>query len=388
MGGSGDKKNRTHGLDRVAHEVAPGRWVLTTDDDLAGWDDEAMRSNHRRHRLARRLPEGTLRVIGRLWLLASIALAATAAVVNYDLLAAEELGPLARDSEVAAAEAPALAAVADEFDAYPSVDYAGLEIALVEARVIPENRSGHPIIVADLAIRNGGVIQARLPKAMFNLVTAGAGSGEVAIEPVRFDYATYDDRLVIDPGATEQALAVFVLRGESAVAALGLRPEAGSGTEALGRFELRVGERGRWPVNLPLTGQAPEPAFPRDLEVVLAAPVAFEGLEVELTSARSALDYGIYRAPIDRQLAIVTVLVSGPPTTTPAIGDGAWSLVDDADGSRTPIRSRTTTASAETGVAELELVFAYEAGSTGLDLVLGAGRSEQVVARLLAPSFE
>lgn len=305
----------------------------------------------------------------RMWLVATVALLVVGAVVHFELVTEDRLGPLVATTEVAASGDGGFPGPATDFDSLPSVNYAGLDVALLEVRVVPDNRSGRPIVVAEIAVRNTSSVQARLLLKMVQLV---GPEGELTA-PDRFDYTDHRSRLVVEPGRVEGGLLVFKL--------------GGSASPVVTDYALQIGEDGRWPVTLPLQGPVPTPVYPLPLDVTVGEPIGYQGLTITLLDARTALQYGVYRAQIGQHLAVVEVSVNGPSQSASALDRSAWALLDD-DSGRSPIRAvpgappgngeRTTTV----------LVFAYDTEASSLTLVVGQGDDRQVVAEFKVQSFE
>ncbi len=300
-----------------------------------------------------------------------MALVVAVAIVRYDLLAEDRLGPLAAGSEVAAADQTSFAIAPTDFDAYQNVSYAGLDLALVEARVVPNNRSGQPIVVVELAVRNNSRVQARLPLNMINLVGPG---GQVS-ELDRFEYTAHASRMVVEAGKTERGLAVFKLPVHSSL--------------RLSDFELQIAEAGRWPAGLPLDGEAPEPPYPGPLAVTFHNEEArYRGLTVELSGAATALEYGVYRAAVGQHLAVVTVTVTGSPVSSMGtVERDLWTLVDGVT-ERRAIRAIAGQRPVGGNSVTMQLVFAYSTESSELELVVGGPEERQTVARFEVQAFE
>lgn len=311
----------------------------------------------------------------RIWLFFSAMLLLVGAAVRFDLITDERLGPLAADPEVAAGDTAAFASSNPDLELLPMVRYAGTEVALVRARAIPENRSGAPIIVVELAVRNTANVQVRMPVSMFDLI----GPDAVVAPADRFEFTDHGDRLVIEPGRTEPGSVVFKLRPRSSL--------------ELDRYVLQIGEQGRWPVHLPLDGMVPPAVYPQPLEADTGERARFRGLTVELTQAATALEYGVYRAAIGQHLAVMTVTVSGSPTSSFAIERGLWTLVDGdgtADGGteRRAIAAVPGLRAPESDEVTMELIFAYSTESSDLTLLVGPSDQRQLVARFGVQAFE
>ena len=305
----------------------------------------------------------------RTWLVATVALLVVGAPVHFDLVTEDRLGPLVATTEVAASGEGGYPGPATDFDSLPSVNYAGLDVALLEVRVVPDNRSGRPIVVAEIAVRNTSPVQARLLLKMVQLV----GPEGQLTAPDRFDYTDNRSRLAVEPGRVEGGLLVFKLRG-------GASPLATD-------YALQIGEEGRWPVTLPLDGPVPAPAYPMPLDVTVGEPIRYRGLSITLLDARSALQYGVYRAQIGQHLAVIEVSVSGPSESASALDRSAWALLDD-DSGRSPIRAVPGPPPASGKGKSTVLVFAYDTEASSLTLVVGQGDDRQVVAEFKVQSFE
>ena len=329
---------------------------------------------------------GVRTVIVRSWWAVTIALVVVGVSARYDLVNEDRFGPLVVSAEVAASQDGGFAAPSAQFEAHPTVAYGGLDIALVEARAIPRNSSGEPIIVTELAIRNTTDVQVRLPDGMVHLV----GPEGRRVELDRFEFTDFAYRLVVEPGQTATALAVFKL--------------GAYGSPLLVDYELRIGEAGRWPVTLPLEGDPAPAAFPRPLEVdSFRQGVRHLGAGIELRRAVTALDHGAYRVAVGQHLAIVDLTLTAPPrqaaeedgveTVGPAlpVDRQSWSLID-GHGRQRAIRAVTSAPTlpgaggAET--VELQLVFAYETGSSSLVLQVGPAGGQRTVAEFLVQPAE
>ena len=311
----------------------------------------------------------------KLWWFTTAALLLVAVVSRFDLVTLDDLGPLGEGREVAAGDDGAAGLVADEFDALPAVRYAGVDVALLDSRIIPENSSGKPIIVADLAVRNTNATQVRLLTQQINLIL-----GDGTVSPMdRFEFAPHPDRLVLAPGEAQQALAVFPISDEL--------------TDDLGSYSLQVGELGRWPENLGLDGVVAPSLYHRSLEV-LAQPedlLPFGNLIVDMTSATAALEYGVYRAPVGDHLAVISLSVFGTPGTDEmdSFDEELWTLVD-ADGPQRALRATVVERSVAGGNATVELVFAYSTETSELELFVSEDSLSDAVsvARFDVQAFE
>ncbi|MEM7275389.1 MAG: hypothetical protein AAF547_20105 [Actinomycetota bacterium] len=311
--------------------------------------------------------EQIVRVLSRTWWVVTAAMLVVGGAAQFDLISRERLGPLASASaEVAAPDGSQLAAVTD---GQASVRYAGLELSLLEARAVPVNQSGRPIVVVDLAIRNLADVPVRIVPSMLRLVRP---DGQV-VEPDRFDYTERPDLIVLEPGGAVSALVVYKL----GAAPVGL----------VSAHRLEIGEPGRWPVSIGLDGTVAEDRFPQPLAIdpTAGSPTAtYQGLEVELLDARTALEHGVYRAPIGRHLAMATVEVIGPSA---AIDRHLWTLTD-VDGQRRALQADVTETSPSGDVATVELVFSYSTESSELSLMVGRSGVQDEVARFEVKSFE
>ncbi len=307
-------------------------------------------------RVRPRISASVVRGLWKAWWATTAVLLALGTVSRYDLVSSEHLGPLAVGAEVAAADETALVVSEGEFDSFPGITYAGLDLALMNARSIPRNNSGQPIIVADLAVRNATSAQIRLSRQEISLTSKDGVS--VALD--RFEYAEYGTRLVVEPGETQQVLAVFKLRG--------------SMDSSIAEYSLQVAERGRWPESLPLDGPVAPSAYPRPLEVVSEAdePARHEDLVVGMTDAATALEYGVYRSAVGEHLAIVTVSVSGAPGALDRGGldRGLWALSDGQELHRA-LKATAGERSLDGNTASIELVFAYGTEASELELFIG-----------------
>ncbi len=296
------------------------------------------------------------------WWATTILLLAVGTVSRYDLVSSELLGPLVVGAEVAAADDPIMLVGGDAFDALPRVTYAGLDLALMNARAIPENNSGRPIIVVDLAVRNATPAQIRLPRQHLKLTSVDGAT--VALD--RFEYAEHGSRLVVDSGETQQVLAVFKLRGRI-------------GTDLDG-YAIQIGEEGRWPESLLLDGQISPSAYPLPLEVLSTddEPARYQDLVVELSDAATALEYGVYRSSIGQHLAVITISVSGAPGALDRGGldRGLWTL---ADGQvlRRALKVTPGERSLDGNTVSIELVFAYGTEASELELFVGDASNQE-----------
>lgn len=325
--------------------------------------------------------DGAVRALRKSWWVATALLLAVGVVSRYDLVTEDDLGPLAATGEVAAGPETALVVLADDFDPESTIHYGGLDMALLGARSIPENNSGQPIIVADLAVRNASDHQIRVPLNLIRLVSVD----DVVTPLTRLDYAENSERLVLDPGESQLALAVFKLRG--------------SMDEDLSLYEIQVGEDGRWPENLPLEGEVLPSAFPRPLLPEIAAEpfddaelsavvdesllvaVRHDGYGITVTEAETALQYGPYRAPIGRHLAVITVEVAGDPASVEEVtgSEDFWILDDGADEHRV-VRSVVTNRTDDGSRVSRQLVFSYSTESSNLRLIAGEGLSTEIAS--------
>ncbi len=339
------------------------------------------RQRLRRSLLGPRVLDGVVRALRKSWWVVTALLLIGGVVARYELVSEDDLGPLALPDEVAAGPQTELVSLADEFDPASTIHYAGLDMALIGARAIPENNSGRPIVVADLAVRNSSNHQIRIPLNLIRLVSAD----DVVTPLARLDYAENSERLVLDPGESQLALAVFKLRTPL--------------EDDLGLYEIQVGEDGRWPENLPLQGEVLPSAFPRPLlpevaggafdDAELSAPAdeVFEvmvehgGFDITVTAAETALQYGPYRAPIGRHLAVITVEVSGNPATVEAItGSGNFWTLDDGATDHRVIRSEVLDRSVDGSSVTRLLVFSYGTESSNVTLLAGDGRSTEIAS--------
>lgn len=328
-----------------------------------------------------RVLDGAVRTLRKSWWVVTALLLIAGVVARYDLVSEDDLGPLALTDEMAAGPQTELVSLADEFDPASTIHYAGLDLALIDARAIPENNSGRPIIVADVAVRNSSNHQIRIPLNLIRLVSAD----DVVTPLTRLDYAENTERLVLDPGESQLALAVFKLRTPL--------------EEDLSLYGIQIGEEGRWPENLPLEGEVLPSAFPRPLlpeaaagpfdDAELSAPPAEEsqltvqhgGFDITVTAAETALQYGPYRAPIGQHLAIITVEVSGSPASVEAITGSRnfWALDDGATDQRV-LRSEVLDRSVDGTSVTRQLVFSYSTESSNVTLTAGDGRSTEIAS--------
>lgn len=349
----------------------------------------------------RRFLDTSIGVLARTWWVATAAVLLVGAVVRYDLVAASDLGPLAGTSEVAAGGGGGLAAADSEFYSYPNTRYAGVDLAVLDARIVPRFQTGAPIAIVELGVRNQTGLQARLPTKMIRLV----GPNGVNIELDRFEYTRYASRMVVEPGSSGSGLAVFHL--------------ATAASENLSDYHIQIAENGRWPASLPLSNDVSLPAnsFPRPLQVTTASVLkdetgedsiggegsgtaslpGFEDLTIELAEATDALEYGVYRAPIGEHLAVVTVEITGAVADASAAADcRQWTLVESELGGNRNVLSQSenrairvisgaTDAPQVAGTAlettiTLQLVFSYSTESSKLTLQIGEPGDRQTVA--------
>jgi hypothetical protein len=351
------------------------------------------------HRIRRRSP-GTgprrqwlntaIPVLGRVWWVATVAVLAVGATVRYDLDERVDLGPLVPAAEVAAGGESDYTAVESDFSAYPNTSYAGMELAVIDARIVPRYQTGSPIAIVELGVRNLNDRQARLPAKMVRLV--GPNGTHIPLD--RFEYTDFSNRIVVEPGETARSLAVFQLATGASV--------------GVGDYQLQVAENGRWPATVPLSSTASFPAnpYPQPLEALASpssdGPIRFGDLDIELVEASQALEFGAYRASVGQHLAVVTVEVTGLPVDVgPALDRQLWTLVDSKLGpSRNIVSQRQNRAvrlasevipepervsTASTGTVypttvRLQLVFSYSTESSRLSLRVGGTADGQSVA--------
>lgn len=318
------------------------------------------------------------RTIAAVLVVGLVALAAS----RTGLVTADDLGPLVADPEIAADRNTVGAAPPSSLDGLPAVDHAGFRVALVEARAVPDNRTGRPIIVADLAVRNDVDVPIRISRPMLRLI----GPDDSAIEASRFDYSLYDDRLAVGPGAIGRALAVFVL------------PRGADTDLALHRLE--IGEPGRWPSNLPLDGET-GPVLPVQEIMPLGAlgepgPIGYRGTTVELVAATVDVGYGSYRARVGQHVLALIVEIDDPAGTgAELLKQESWQLLSTDDpGSGTPDQQRALrviggdggpVGEPTPGRATLIVVFTYSTEATDLVVVLGPDVAPRPLARFEVP---
>lgn len=349
---------------------------LVMDETSTGVTDQVgdiVRSSGRSSRqLAYETADSMIGGLWKAWWLTTASLVVVGAVSQFGLVRSDQLGPLFADSEVAAGNEGAASLIDDEFEQLPAVRYGGLDVAFMDARPIPQNNSGQPIIVVDLAVRNTTAQQVRLTAQEIDLLQTDG----TATPMVRFEYTEHANRLVLNPGETQQALAVFKLG-----AVIGVD---------LDGFSLHIGEEGRWPEILPLDGTVAPAAFPQPLENLNpeAEPTDLGDLSVELADASTVLEYGVYRARVGTHLAVISVLVSGSVDSGP-FDQELWSL-QDGDDQRQALRATVGQRSAEDGTVAVELVFPYSTEASELELFVGdeAQNEAQSVARFAVQSFE
>lgn len=313
--------------------------------------------------------EQIVRSLSKSWWVVTALLLLVGSAVHFELITEDDLGPLASLSEVAAGPGD-LAALPGELDGFPSADYAGLTVALIDARTIPVNQTGRPIMVVDLAIENRSDVQARVPLAMLTLVRPDGRT----FEAERFEYTEYSNRLTVGSGAVEQALVVFKL--------------SPGPTGPTSGYQLEIGEAGRWPVSLGLDGSVTEADFPQTLELVDgsvgAEPAQYQGLRVELLDAVTALEHGVYRAPVGRHLAVISVRVVGASS---GLDRNLWTVVDRKGESRA-IRASIVESSEDGTDATVELVFSYSTDVSELSLFVGRSDTRDLVAAFATQAFE
>ncbi len=285
------------------------------------------------------------------------------------------------DAEVAAGQASGFVLDPEGFEQLNSVQYAGIDIAIIEARLVPRNSSGRPIIVVELAVRNGRTQQLRLPDEMLTLVN----DANERIEPIevhRFEYTRFTDRLVIEPGGMEQAAVVFRLPPMT-------EPN-------LDEFTLTISESGRLPVEMPLDGELRTDTFPQDLAADDFGPIIVGDLTATVSSAVSDLDYAAYRALEGHHMVVVDIMVEAPTRARSALDvaaqRGYWAL-QTGDGSSSqevePARVEVlgTRAVGLNRSSDLRLVFEVEAGYGELDLVVGPDQNRTLLVDFIVPPF-
>ena len=313
--------------------------------------------------------EQIVRFLSKSWWVVTALLLLVGSAVHFELVTEDNLGPLVAPSEVAAG-AGDLIALPGELDGYPSVAYAGTTVALIDARTIPINQTGRPIMVVDLAVENRSDVQARVPLTMLTLVRPDGRT----FTAERFEYTEFSNRLAVDAGEVEQALVVFML------------PPGQTGPTS--GYQLEVGEAGRWPVSLGLDGSVSEAAFPQELALadgsVGVEPAQYQGLRVELLDAVTALEHGVYRAPIGRHLAVMSVRVVGAST---GLDRNLWTVVD-RNGESRAIRADVVESSQDGTDAVVELVFSYSTDVSDLSLFVGRSDTRDLVATFSTQAFE
>lgn len=330
----------------------------------------------------------SISVLAKTWWVVTTAAVVVGTAVHFDVVTESNLGPLARTAEVAASP-DGFGAVDSDFYAYPNASYAGMDLAVLDARVVPRFQTGSPIAVVELGVRNQTNQQARLPMKMVRLV----GPNGTKVDLDRFEYTDFSTRMVIERGQTALGLAVFLL-------------PVGASTDT-SEYHLEIAENGRWPVSVPLSGDVtlPADAYPQPLEVAsVAGQLEARGLDIELTEATSALEYGVYRASVGNHLAVVTVEITGSqPDATAALDRELWTLVESKLGgnrnvisqkekrairvlSSEPTVAQTASVAGSDGVTAaevtvtLQLVFSYSTESSKLALRFGLPGSSQGVA--------
>lgn len=281
-----------------------------------------------------------------------------------------------------------LAASPAELASAEAQRYGGLEVVKLDARSIPQNNSGAPIIVVDLAVRNITDTEARLPQGLLELVDVEGRS--VAL--TRFEFTDFRDRLVIPAGQVERTLAVFKL--------------STAASTDLGLYQLHIGELGRWPVVIPLAGDPLPSLLPRPIAVLggeAASTVAYDDYQLTVLDATTTLNHGSYRATTDEYVAVITLAVAPDPNgPNQAANSGAeplgaapdpalaalqsrerWTLGDsdsDSDGGTEAVRVSALPDLAPPGGQALELVFTHPTDALVLNLMLD--EPDLAVARL------
>lgn len=257
--------------------------------------------------------------------------------------------------------------------------YGGADLNLVNARPVPVNSSGRPIIVVDFEAQNTTDFQLRLPKRHFSLVkaadtdrsiTAAGGADLRVIDVDRFEYSDYSDRIVLEPGETAEATAVFkLLPGEST---------------DLDDYNLQVTEAGRWPATIPLVGSAePDQAL---LPLAFADPTQsnavteFGQSQISILDSESSLDFGSYRALSNEHLALFVVEIAGDDVdlVEAAKQTSFWEL---SVGDQARQAMRVEVGDQSDGSTTFVVVFTYPIEST--DLVLHGDSGQLELAELV-----
>lgn len=356
-------------------------------------------------RLGRRFLDLAIAVLAKTWWVATAAVLLVGAAVRYDLVIENNLGPLTGTAEVAAGGEADFFATDSVFYAYPNTSYAGIDLAVIDARIVPRYQTGAPIAIVELGVRNQTGLQSRLPTKLFQLV----GPNGVHIDLDRFEYTEHTSRMVVESGQTARGLAVFQL--------------AAAASENLADYHLQIAETGRWPASVLLDSSVTPPAnpYPQPLEASAAGErLEFDGLTIELTEATQALEYGVYRAPIGRHLAVVTLEITGSPTDAAAAVDRQlWTLVDSKFGGNRNVISQsenrairvisgptpsaavaaeaTSTAPGASGpsgtvaprtTVTMQLVFSYSTESSRLALRIGDPADRKTVAEFEVQAVE
>ncbi|MGH1488731.1 MAG: hypothetical protein ACRBK7_04940 [Acidimicrobiales bacterium] len=360
----------------------------------AGVDAEFGGRVDQRRSVRRKVLDVSIAVLAKTWWVATAAVALVGGAVHFDLVTEGNLGPLAGTSEVAAGNDASFAAVDSEFDTYPNTRYAGVDLAVIDARIVPVNQTGAPIAVIELGVRNNNSTQARLPLKMVSLI----GPNGVQTELDRFEYTEYSTRMVVEPWSTDRGLAVFKLSVAASV--------------SLADYHLQIAENGRWPVTVPLDSSAlpRAEAYPQALEIALIADqLNYRGMSLELIEAFTALEYGVYRAPIGRHLAVITVDITGSPASAMGtVESELWTLTESKVGGNNNIVSQndsrairalagenpvdgstvTDATGAVTTTARVHLVFSYSTEASRLSLQIGGADAPQAVAEFKVQAFE
>lgn len=315
------------------------------------------------------LTDQAVRLLAKSWWVVTALLLLVGSAVQFELVTEDDLGPLVTSNELAAAPGE-LAAIPGELDGYPSVDYAGTRFAVLDARAIPVNQTGRPIMIVDLGIENRSDLPARIPKAMIQLVRPDGRTFPLD----RFEYTDYTNRLSIPAGSVQQALLVFKLTPGQ--------------TGPVSGYDLTIGESGRWPARIGLDGTSPDVEFPIDLVGADGAttqePAHYQGIRVELLSSVTDIEHGVYRAPIGRYLAVMTVRVVGD---TRGVDRSLWAISDGTSETRA-LRADVLTVSPDQTEATVELVFSYPTDTPQLELLVGRTDRREPVAVFDVASFK
>lgn len=263
-------------------------------------------------------------------------------------------------------------------DRYPSVSHGGLVWSLTGARVIPRNpddRLSSPVIAVDVIVANTTpAATLRVREADVRLRwTDGRVDGLT-----RFDHASSSTGFALQPGETASVTAVFkpTIHVDPTVEELA----------------IELGERGRIPSLLPLSGEVPDTGFP--IEALISAepgilPEPDQPDRQLVISPRTAvidLESGPFRAAVGDRVGVVVVSVQRAAVTAESAHLQAdfWSLL--ADGEPTsPVRV-SRTASPASNEDEVTLVFVLDDEVERLTLLAGAESADPLRYPITVPA--